>query len=279
MASQPERPSERPEIVFRRMDFGLDDAVPPYWHSGSPAITHFFNALSLVFPEGEKFFIDSVRHFDDEIDDPRLRAEVDAFVRQEAHHGRQHRAENDLAGRRGLPMRRIDGGFARALQWVRKVFSPKAQLAITISLEHFTAVFAHRLLTEPRYTEGMDPGVRPLWLWHAVEETEHKSVAFDVYQEVGGAYWLRALTMARTLIGFPIGMTILQFVLLAQDRKLHDVRDVVRGLRFVWGRNGFLRGLWPQMRVFFRRDFHPWDVDDRDLVAAHGAEIARYVVG
>lgn len=279
MASHEERPSGQPEIIFRRMNFGLDDTVPRYWHSGSPAITHFFNALSLVFPEGEKFFIDSVRHFEDQLEDPKLRAEVDAFVRQEAHHGRQHRAENDLAGRRGLPMRRIDAVVGRGLQWVRKLFSPKAQLAITISLEHFTAVFAHRLLTESRYTAGMDPAVRPLWLWHAVEETEHKSVAFDVYEEVGGPYWLRALTMIRTLIGFPIGMTVLQLVLLAYDRKLHDVRDVLRGLRFVWGRGGFMRGLWPQVRVFFRRDFHPWEVDDRNLAEAHTAEIAPYVVG
>jgi len=269
---------EAPEIVYRRMDFGFDNSIPRYWHSGSPAITHFFNALSLVFPEGEKFFIESVRHFEDQIDDPRLREDVRAFVRQEAQHGRQHRAENDLAARHGLPTRRIDASVGRILGWVRKLFSWNAQLAMTIALEHFTAVFAHRVLTKPGYTEGMHSAVRALWLWHAMEETEHKAVAFDVYRQVGAPYWVRVATMLRIMIGFPLGMTLLQLGLLASDRKLHDVRDVVRGLRFVWGRDGFLRGLWPEVRVFFRRDFHPWDTDDRDLLPVYAARLAPFIV-
>lgn len=260
------------------MDFELDDSIPQYWHSGSPAITHFFNALSLVFPEGEKFFIESVRNFEDQIDDPKLQEEVRAFIKQEAQHGRQHRLENALAARNGLPMEKFDAFVGWSLGWVRKIFSKNVQLAATIALEHFTAVFANRLLTQPRFTEGMHPRVRAMWLWHAVEETEHKAVAYDVYEHVGAPYWIRAITMVRVWLGFSLGMTFLQLVLLVRDRTIWNLRDVAHGLRFLWGRDGMLRGLGPEVRAFFRRDFHPWQVDNRDLVPAFRDQFEPYLV-
>ncbi len=92
------------------------------------------------------------------------------------------------------------------------------QLATTIALEHFTAIVAHQLLTNPKATEGMHPNVKPLWLWHAVEETEHKAVCFDVYQQVGGGYLNRALNMARVMLGFLLGISAIQMSLLRADR-------------------------------------------------------------
>lgn len=260
------------------MHFDLE-AAPRYWHSDSPFLTHYFTAMSLLFPAGEKFFIDSVRAFEDEITDPVLREQVKGFVGQEAQHSHHHRAYDRLMTRSGVPVQRYEGWIESVLRLVRRWLPKKAQLAVTITLEHFTAVFANQLLTEPRFTEGMDPSVRPLWLWHAVEETEHKAVAYDVYQQVCGSYWLRALMMARVMLGFPFGIALFQFLLLAGDRKLGNLRDLARGLRMVWGRGGFVRSALPELMRFYRRDFHPWQQDNRELIGewarryGHGARV------
>jgi predicted metal-dependent hydrolase len=142
----------------------------------------------------------------------------------------------------------------------------KAQLAMTITLEHFTAVFANLLLSDPRTHEGMDPNVRALWLWHAVEETEHKSVAYDVYEQVCGSYWLRALMMARILLGFPPAIFGFQLALMVGDRNFGGARDFLRGLRLVYGPGGFFHTALPELLAFFRRDFHPWQQDNRRLI-------------
>jgi predicted metal-dependent hydrolase len=254
-------------IQARRMRFDLE-AAPRYWHSDSPFLTHYFTAMSLLFPAGERFFIDSVMHYQDEITDPLLREQVQAFAAQESQHSHQHRVYDGLMTRNGVPVRRYEGWIAGSLRLVRRWAPAKAQLALTIALEHFTAVFANLLLSDLRFTEGMHPTVRPLWLWHAVEETEHKAVAFDVYQQVSGSYWLRAFMMARVLLGFPFAVLLFHALLLAGDRKLGGFRDVAQGVRLVWGRNGFFRSGLPELMRFFRRDFHPWQQDNRDLIDA-----------
>jgi hypothetical protein len=258
-------------VPVRRMHFDLE-AAPRYWHSDSPYITHFFTAMSLLFPAGETFFIDSVRNFDAEITDPVLREQVKGFTGQEAQHSHHHRVYDRLMERGGVPVTRYEGWIESILRFVRRVAPFRVQLAATVTLEHFTAVFAHLLLSEPRFTEGMDENVRRLWLWHAVEETEHKAVAFDVYQQVSGGYWLRVLMMVRIMIGFPFGISVFQFLLLAGDGKLFDLRDLVRGMRFVWGRGGFVRSVLPDLAAFYRRDFHPWQNDNRDLIAVWSGE-------
>ena len=254
------------------MHFDIEDA-PRYWHSGSPFLTHYFTAMSLLFPPGEKFFIDSVRNFEDQISDPVLREQVKGFTGQEAQHSHHHRVYDRLMTREGVPVKRYEGWVEWALQVIRRWAPQKLQLAATITLEHFTAVFANVLLTEPKFSEGMDPNVRLLWLWHAVEETEHKAVAYDVYQQVSGSYWLRALVMARVLLGFPFSIGFFHLLLLAGDRKFANLRDIARGMRFVWGKGGLARSATPELLGFFRRDFHPWQNDNRELI---GEWMAQY---
>lgn len=264
-------------VVVRRMHFALGENVPRYWHSNSPFLTHYFTALSILFPGGERFFIDSVHNFEAKIDDPELRVQVRAFVQQEAHHTTQHMIYNQMATQRGIPAERCERLIERVLRVVRKVLSRKAQLAMTVCLEHFTAVFANQLLANPKVTAGMHRDVKPLWLWHAVEETEHKAVAWEVYQRVCGSYWLRALIMARVMLGFPFAASAFQFVFLLADRKLFDFRDLARGMRFLWGRGGFIRSVTPELMAFYRRDFHPWQFDNRHLIGSRRHEYQPYV--
>ncbi len=50
-----------------------------------------------------------------------------------------------------------------------------------MALEHFTAILAHQLLADPRHLEGAEKETADLWRWHAVEEIEHKGVAYDTW--------------------------------------------------------------------------------------------------
>jgi predicted metal-dependent hydrolase len=269
--------NDHPAVIPRRVEFDLRN-VPKYWHSGSPFLSHFFTALSIVFPEGEKFFIDSVRYYADQIGDPRTRSEVKAFISQEAHHGYQHRLYNEWIEGHGVRAQRVDVAVGKVLQFLRKVFTPMSQLAITIALEHFTAVLANQALTNPKVRDGIHPDMKPLWTWHAMEETEHKAVCFDAYQQVGGGYWRRVFIMSRVMIGFPLGQLFLTFYLLGSDGlRIFNLADIARGLRFLYGKGGFIRSVFPELRAYFRRDFHPWNCDNRELIAEWHAEYGDHV--
>lgn len=257
-------------IPVRRMDFVFPDDLPRYWYKGNPWTTHFLNSLSSVFPDGERFFIDTVRHYQGQVTDPELQRQIRAFIGQEAHHGKEHEHFNTLLERKfGVPTSRIAGMAKRGLALAKKQLSPAGQLAITIALEHFTAILASQLLRNPGIMEELDATYGEMFLWHAVEETEHKAVAFDVYQQVDGRYWLRALTMVRTTIMF-LGTQFGQTVwLVARDGKLTDVKSFVEFLRFLWIEPGPMRKIIPEYLDYYRRDFHPWDHDNRWQIAQY----------
>ncbi|MFT6593392.1 MAG: putative metal-dependent hydrolase, partial [Zhongshania sp.] len=172
--------------VRRNLEFHLPKDRIGDWHAGGAHIAHFFNALSIFFPDGERFFIDSVRHYRDRIQDPELKESVRGFIGQEAMHGREHEEYNDALVEKGMPADRYGRIVIRLLKFFTR-FTPKsAQLAGTIALEHLTAILANMVLSEPRSLAGSEPRYAAIWKWHALEETEHKAVAYDVYQQVLG---------------------------------------------------------------------------------------------
>ncbi len=266
------------DVKFRRMDFELPHELPLHWFGQSAFLTHFFNAMSSVFPEGEKFFIDSVRHFEAQIEDPELRGQIKDFVRQEGHHTFQHRVLNDLVRSQGFPITKYEAFVRGLLDRGRQINTPLQQLATTAALEHFTAIMGDDLLRHPEGLSGADPRVSPLWFWHAVEETEHKGVAFDVYEAVGGDYWtrVRAMVMA-TLMFFPM-LHVIQISMLKHDPNKLSLKDVAQGVNYLWGKPGFLRRIVPRYVQWYRRDFHPWQHDNSGHVAAWTRSNARYVV-
>jgi predicted metal-dependent hydrolase len=145
-----------------------------------------------VFPDGEDFFVRSVRHFRDQITDPELKRQVAGFIGQEAVHGREHRVFNDRLDELGYPTKRVERITKRGLAMRERALSAKSNLAATAALEHFTATLAELVLSseETRDLFGHE-AVRDLFVWHALEESEHKAVAFDVYKAVGGSERLR----------------------------------------------------------------------------------------
>ena len=159
---------ESVEVVRRDIRFDVDTADLRSWHPEGLHVAHFFNALSIFFPEGEQFFIESVRHYHDRIDSPALERDVKGFVGQEAMHSREHRRYNAALARMGLPVAELEEKVGKYLDTVRERTSPEDRLAVTIALEHFTAIMAHAALSDERLLANAEPNLAAIWRWHAV---------------------------------------------------------------------------------------------------------------
>lgn len=267
MTTQARNPQRK--VPTRRMSFAASfEDVPRHFAADDDLIlSHLAASLSAVFPDGEDFFVRSVRHFRDQITDAELRRQVTGFIGQEAMHGREHRAFNDRLDQLGYPTKRIERLTARGLAVRERLLSAKSNLAATAALEHFTATLAELVLTsdETRAHFG-HPAVRDLFVWHALEESEHKAVAFDVYKAVGGTERMRVFTMTVLRFAFLLGMTTAIVVSLLGDEATYQRGKVRRSWRTVRQSPLVSRELWQRLRDYDRADFHPDDRPTGDLV-------------
>ncbi len=263
-------------IVPRNLRFGRNERRERWWLGGDPVATAFNNAMSITFPQGEAFFIETVRRFRDAVP-AELAAQIDLFIKQEIHHTREHVAFNRQVADAGYDTRAME-------EWVRDRLAesrqqhPVAQLCVTVALEHFTAIFAHQMLTNPKLFEGASDEARRMWIWHAVEEVEHKAVAFDTYMHVTRELkpfrrWaIRSLVFWRVSKNFVRGRSRDTLALLRQDG-ITGWRAWAGLLWYLFGKPGALRRVFPMWLGYFRPGFHPWDHDDRHLIAQAEREL------
>lgn len=267
---------DRPEIQPRNIHFEFDPALPRDWHSGEPGISRFFDALSLTFPEGERFFIDSVKHYAGRIADPALKEEVKRFTAQEAIHSREHIAYNRQINHHGIDTAPIERAQAWALEKLARRLPHKTQLAATCALEHYTATFAEIILSDPRVMDGAHPLYADLWRWHAMEEEEHKAVAFDVFKTVAPGwrgYLRRILVMTFITLDFSLAVLVGTIYLMAKSGELTNLRAWGRMLTYLWARPGLWRRVLAGVGAYYRPGFHPWQ---RPSAAAAGKWTDRY---
>ncbi|MBU1606017.1 MAG: metal-dependent hydrolase [Alphaproteobacteria bacterium] len=271
------RPAPTPEgleIIIRDERFNRD-AKPRRWWAGDAFGTAWHNALSATFPRGEAFFIEAVKAHRAGAD-PKLEAEIRAFVRQEINHTREHVAFNRLAEDAGYDIAKIDKRVEQLLA-LTKGRPPIANLLVTMALEHYTAMMAHEFLANPSHFEDSDPEVRAMWRWHAVEEIEHKGVAYDTFEHATRDWtpfrrWMRrSVVMLIVTRRFLFNRWIDAMDLLAQDG--------ITGWKARWGlfkyltvTPGVLRRIFPAWLSNFRPGFHPWDHDDRALIGKYEGE-------
>lgn len=259
--------STQMNIQGRKMEFEFDlGSLPRYWHGGDIFKTTYMNALSCLFPEGERMFIDAVRDNKHLVKDEKLLEQVKGFIKQEAIHGHEHSQFNKYLDNLGYPTGRIEVFEKKEKIWMKKLISARGRLAITSAVEHFTAIMADDILTNPKSTEGMDEEFKALWKWHAVEETEHKAVAFDVYQQTGGGYLLRVATMLMVTILFCMRVSTVQAIFLWKDGKLFSPKVWWQGLKMYFGKNSLVKNIWRDYIDYYRPSFHPWDHDNRELL-------------
>ncbi|MBI1188430.1 MAG: metal-dependent hydrolase [Alphaproteobacteria bacterium] len=259
----------------RDIRFDLDDARKGHWLGGDPVGTAVFNALSLTFPEGERVFIDAVRHYRGEVDG-KLAEDVRGFIAQEAIHAREHHGLNQLIDRERYPVAEIEQAVRKRIAFARSR-GPMRMLIATIALEHFTAMMADVHAAHQEMFDGVAPGIERLWRWHAMEETEHKAVAFDVFMHVTRRwpplvrYLRRSLAMAVISIVFTRNITHYAARLLEADG--YSKKDALKAVkRFVWREPGIFSRGWKTYFAWYRPGFHPWDHDNRALIARWRAE-------
>lgn len=277
LAAQPVALTIKPDISSRRFRATLRASRERHWVRRDPFATAFFNALSAIFPHGETFMIRSLAPWVNRVPEP-LRSEVKAFIAQEAAHSREHLAMNKGLLDAGYDIAPLDRKI-RAFVSFFKDASDTVKLTATMCIEHFTAIIAAEILKNPHHLEGVDNDMRELWLWHAVEEVEHKGVAFDVWNNAtrdwsaARRYAWRSVFMLAVTTSFFINRTLGQIELLRQDGV--GFWTSIRGvLRSGFGKNGIGRNVLRHWASFFRPNFHPWDQDDRLLLAQGEANLA-----
>lgn len=261
--------NERTEdpIIPRDLRFAVED-LPRYWHGGRRSVTIFFNNLSVFFPEGERFFITSVKAYAERAEALGLGPAVRAFCQQEGYHSREHVRYNEAVAAHGYPVAEMEGRVKRLLRGVRRRAPRRRQLAVTCALEHFTAIMAHLLLSDDRMLKGAPPAMAALWRWHAAEENEHKAVAFDLFTAVRGRYIERVVVMLVATVIFWFKILEQQARMMAADGILTSWREWAALGRFLFVEPGGMRPLFWHYLTYYRPGFHPWDLDNRDLLRA-----------
>jgi predicted metal-dependent hydrolase len=267
-------------ITPRNIRFMRPDALPQAatWMGGDVVATAVFNALSLTFPDGERMFMDSVRYYKDVLSGALLE-DAKAFIAQEAIHTREHIALNKLMDPAHYPLKRIEDHIREQIAITGK-FGPMALLGATISLEHFTALLGDYILRDKTgLLDGAPEELREMWQWHALEETEHKAVAFDVFNAATAKwsgfkrYMLRTRIMAITTIQFTAHITWYASLLLRADGA-KPTSAVARVLWYLFGTPGFyrkaLRGYWS----WYKPGFHPWQHDNSSLLETWRAKFS-----
>ncbi|OBA85938.1 metal-dependent hydrolase [Mycobacteriaceae bacterium 1482268.1] len=268
-ASESASNSVRPVVRARRIRFSYPTgSLQKHYVGGDLVMSHVVAHLSALFPEGEDFFVRSVRKFADQITEAELKSRLRAFIGQETTHGREHRALNERLEHMGYPTRRIDRMTRRDFRIFEHRFSPLTCLAVTAAFEHYTAVLAETLLSDERAQALLgSTEVRSMLLWHAIEESEHRSVAFDVYRSVGGTETRRIWTMRIIRFTFTANVVILSAISLLGDRAAYNPVRLFRSLAALRQSPLLTRTVVRRIRAYTKPGFHPDDTDNTALLA------------
>ncbi len=259
-------------ITPRDRRFGRETHLTRLWHGGSVEATAIYNALSATFPIGEAYFVESVRAFREGAP-AKLADEIKAFTTQEAIHSREHDAFNKRAERSGYDLSKLEQRVGERLS-ITKDRPAIVNVAATMALEHFTAILAHQLLANPKHLEGADSETADLWRWHACEEIEHKGVAYDTWL-YATRHWprfkrwkVKAKVMLLVTRNFLVDRTAGSLELMRQDG-VTGLSAWTRLLWYLWVRPAMFRKIAGAWFSYFLPGFHPWNEDDRHLLAAY----------
>jgi uncharacterized protein len=256
-------------ITPRDRRFGRTTTQARWWMGGDPIATAFYNALSITFPRGEAFFIESVKAFRDGAPE-KLTQEIRAFVQQEIMHTREHVAFNKRVVDAGYDLAALEQAVTDSLELTKN--RPQIlNLCVTMALEHYTAIMATQMLTDKNTWTNADPEQVAMWKWHAIEEIEHKGVAYDTWLHATRDWtrWKRwkvkSIMMLLVSRNFWTNRYKGMLELLRQDG-MTGWQVKARVLWFLFGKTGAIRKLLPAWSTFFMPGFHPWNHDDRHLI-------------
>jgi predicted metal-dependent hydrolase len=251
-----------PIVPREKLDFGLEGDIPKYWFEGHPFKTRYFDAMSTIFPEGERYFISCVRDYRDQITDPQLLQDVKDFMRQEGQHGIVHSQYNNRLKAQGIDVDAIEATQHHIMfNLLRKYLPAYVTLADTAAAEHLTATMAHVLFERKEVLAKVDHRMRAMYAWHAMEEVEHKAVAFDVMQKIAKVGYLRrTFALLVVTLGFNINTLIIARTMLKADGFGFGQRLglFAKGLWWLYKPGGVYMSMLGPYLQYFKPGFHPW---------------------
>lgn len=257
-----------PRLPVRRLRVDFSTGFGRLWCGGDAFRTHYLNALSMSFPVGEQYFIDSVRAGVAQLPPDAQAAwaeDLRGFVGQEATHRFLHGQFNAELARQGL-RNKWEGWAARRVHRYRRL-RPINHVAVTAAYEHYTAVLATGLLSHPAWLDGAEPALALLWRWHSVEESEHKTVAFDLYRALGGSERRRVLWFLYISVQFLVESSLQTWLNLWDAGQWWRPRTWWGAARFLAGPGGLWRASVRPLARYLRRGFHPSQLADAPQAA------------
>lgn len=273
-AIAPATPLTPLDVPVRHMAFGFkaEEADDKFYLQAELA-SAYFEALSIFLTYGEDLVIETARHHRQFLTDPELKRRVTVLIGQEAIHSRVHNEWNEVLAQHRFPVSLYRFLGSKVFEYGFLRFPQPLKLSMMAGIEHFTAVLAEFMMKhEDHFFHSSDERQRALWMWHMLEESEHKDIAYDVYQTLSGRYPLRVIGFVLALITI-IGLVPLAAVLIPpirQPAKLVSLsywRDVGRSARLLFGpRDGVYGSTLAHIFDYLRPDFHPNDHDTTALI-------------
>lgn len=254
-------PQVRPIQPREKLDFKLGSGIPRFWNGGDPFKTRFFDAMSLTFPIGERYFISTVRAYRDQIADPHLLQEVKDFTRQEAQHGMVHTEFNAMLEGQGLNVGWTQRFLDRKFMWQLSSWSKAFNLSYTAAAEHMTAMMCTTFMERPDIIKPFDTRMRAVYTCHSIEEVEHKAVCFDVLTKVAKAnYFTRIAGLIYFSIEYPIGNWFMVNRLLKDDGFgfLQRAKMLLKGAWWLYKPGGVFLPALGYYLSYYKPGFHPW---------------------
>ncbi|TAK91139.1 MAG: metal-dependent hydrolase [Aquabacterium sp.] len=251
----------RPIKPREKLDFQLGSGIPRFWNGGDAFKTRFFDAMSLTFPIGERYFISTVRAYRDQIADPHLLQEVKDFTRQEAQHGMVHTEFNAMLEKQGLNVAWTQRFLDRKFKFQLARWSKAFNLSYTAAAEHMTAMMCTTFMERADIIEPFDHRMRAVYTWHSIEEVEHKAVCFDVLTKVAKAgYFTRIAGLIYFSIEYPIGNWYMVNRMLKDDgfSLLQRAKMLLKGAWWLYKPGGVFLPALGYYLSYFKPGFHPW---------------------
>lgn len=253
-------------IPARLMKFPDPVNRPRYpFFGGNVLANSLFAVFSAIFPPGERFFVESVRPYRDQLDDDELKAKVSGFIGQESIHGREHEQLNRWFIENGYDIAMPDRMIRFSLGLLERL-PQSMQAACTNFMEHVTANLAEQWLDHEKFRATSDTEAIKLWTWHALEELEHKTVVFEVHKAISRFPYLERLLAPPLVVAALLPGILFSWAwILIRQGEAFRLEEHREGINLLFGKNGFLTKVLAHVPDYLARDFHPDERDTKTL--------------
>jgi predicted metal-dependent hydrolase len=266
--------NQTPIIPIRHMKVDFDPAKLDHrFYMDAELASAYFASLSIFLTRGEDLVIDTARYHRDFITDPLLKQRVTSLIGQEAIHSKMHEELNEAYLIRDLPVKLFRTWAGWAFEYGFERLPQPMKLSLMAGIEHFTAVLAEYMMNhEEIFFRSQDEKQRAIWMWHMLEESEHKDIAFDVFQELSNNYLLRIAGFFPALITILVLISAASFLVpfYRNPKNLISLRywsEIPYNFRLIFGlKDGVYGSSFKHIFDYLRPNFHPNDHDTSEFL-------------